>query len=463
MNRRSVVLLISVACVYIFASLAYYGWKNRWGAPMDTTIEVPLTLAMPYVDKQLQLAVEDFDDSIWQTLQPITVQMLHQISVPPRSETLVPQIDVRAFHDGSDAYFLIEWKDEAPNRVHGIDKFPDGVAAGFSLDREPPKASIMMGFQSTLNVWHWKADLDGKVWGIVGEDRYTSNVHYSYRQQTDIPTSEEKPTSACQDLLAIRPGTITPQTETSLTGRGRWQNGAWRVIIKRPMTTDDPERDAQFVPGRMNATFAVWNGDEGDRGSRKSISDWVFLEVGSQSKVPESPAPAIGLRETPHPVTPRGREMGVRTVLAGFGSPAILAAVSAAPAETPGEDAEPRVITILAKRFEYNPSKIVLQKGELVTLRLESLDVTHGLYLDGYDINIKARPGVIGKATFRADKSGRFTFRCSETCGAFHPYMIGFLTVEPNTRYLAFIACVVGVSVLAAGIVCFSKKRKETA
>ncbi len=75
----------------------------------------------------------------------------------------------------------------------------------------------------------------------------------------------------------------------------------------------------------------------------------------------------------------------------------------------------------------------------------------------------KTRPGVIGKATFRADKTGRFTFRCSETCGAFHPYMIGFLTVEPNTRYLGFIACVVGVSVLAAAVVFLSKKRKETA
>ncbi len=463
MNRRSVVLLISVACVYIFASLAYYGWKNRWGAPMDTTVEAPLTMAMPYLDKQLQLAVEDFDDSIWQTLQPVTIQMLHQISVPPRAKTIVPQIDVRAFHDGKDAYFLIEWKDDAPNRVHGIGEFPDAVAAGFSLDEDPPSASIMMGFQSPLNVWYWKADLDEKVWGTVADDRYTSNVHYTYRQQTDIPTSEDKPTIACQDLIAIRPGTITVKEKTSLTGRGQWHNDVWRVIIKRPMTTDDPQRDAQFVPGSMYTTFAVWNGAEGDRGSRKSISDWVVLKVESKSKAPESPAPSIGLRETPQPVTPSGREMGITTIRAGFGSPAILAAVSAAPAETPSEKVEPRVITILAKRFEYNPSKIVLQKGELVTLRLESLDVTHGLYLDGYGINIKARPGMIGKATFRADKPGRFTFRCSETCGAFHPYMIGFLTVEPNTRYLVFLFCVGGVSVLAAAFMFFSKKRKRTA
>ena len=420
MNRRSVVLLISVACLFIFAALAHYGWKTRWGAPMDTNVQSPLTLAMPYVDKQLQLAEGDFDDSIWQTLRSVTVQMLHQITVSPPSKSLVPQMDVRAFHNSKEAYFLFEWKDEAPSRVHGIDEFPDGVAIGLSLDTEPPSSSIMMGFRSPLNIWQWTANLDAKVWGKVGDDRYTSNVHYSYRQQTDIPTSEEKPTSACQDMIAIRPGTITPKNKTSVAGRGRWQEGSWRVIIKRAMTTDDPQRDAQFVPGKIHATFAIWDGDKGDRGSRKSISEWTVLEVDGSSD-----------------------------------------ASSSAAAQRPGEEAEPRVITILAKRFEYNPSKITLQKGELVTLRLESLDVTHGLYLDGYGINIKARPGVIGKATFRADNTGRFTFRCSETCGAFHPYMIGFLTVEPNNRYFGFIACAVGVCVLAAAVVFLSKKRER--
>ena len=117
---------------------------------------------------------------------------------------------------------------------------------------------------------------------------------------------------------------------------------------------------------------------------------------------------------------------------------------------------------VLAKRFVYTPSEITLQKGELVTLRMESLDVTHGLYIDGYGIDIKARPGVIGKATFRADKTGRFTFRCSETCGEFHPYMIGYLTVEPNRRYHLFVVACLGAGIVAA-IVLFRTRRKGVA
>ena len=100
---------------------------------------------------------------------------------------------------------------------------------------------------------------------------------------------------------------------------------------------------------------------------------------------------------------------------------------------------EPRLINITAKRFQYTPNRITVRKGERITIRMESLDVTHGLYVDGYGINIKARPGHVGMATFVADKTGRFSFRCSETCGEFHPYMIGFLEVTPNTRFNLFV------------------------
>jgi hypothetical protein len=120
-----------------------------------------------------------------------------------------------------------------------------------------------------------------------------------------------------------------------------------------------------------------------------------------------------------------------------------------------------RVIDIVAKRFEYTPNRISLKKGELVTLRMESLDVTHGLYLDGYEINIKARPGLIGKATFVADKPGRFTFRCSETCGEFHPYMIGFLEITPNTRFSIFLWAIGIAFVLILGLVLCRGKQEN--
>ncbi len=96
---------------------------------------------------------------------------------------------------------------------------------------------------------------------------------------------------------------------------------------------------------------------------------------------------------------------------------------------------EEKMITITARRFQYMPNIVRVRRGDVVTLRLLSEDVHHGLYLDGYELQTSALPGQAGVVRFVADKVGKFAFRCSVTCGAFHPYMIGYLKVEPDYRF----------------------------
>ena len=54
---------------------------------------------------------------------------------------------------------------------------------------------------------------------------------------------------------------------------------------------------------------------------------------------------------------------------------------------------EPRVITIAAQRFAFSPSEVRLKKGEPVTLRVSSADVTHGLYMKALGIDADIAPG----------------------------------------------------------------------
>jgi len=56
-----------------------------------------------------------------------------------------------------------------------------------------------------------------------------------------------------------------------------------------------------------------------------------------------------------------------------------------------------RHIAIDARRFSYSPSRIVVNKGDTVILQFSTSDVTHGLQLDGYPIELIARKGT----TFR--------------------------------------------------------------
>ena len=435
---RGVVWSICIISVLFFAGLVYYGWTHRWGGPMDTTVVEPAVLTMQRLDKTVTLDSPDMDAGIWEELAPVTIPLLHQVTAPPRGTTLVPRLDVRAFHDGRQAYFLFEWKDDEESRTHGVAEFPDCVAVAFSLAKDTPNHSIMMGFQSPVNIWQWKANLDSQFWNpSAPRGEASPNDYYTYEENAAFPERAPDVPSACQDIVAARPGTVTLKENIAVSGRGQWHDGTWRVIVTRSLTTNDPERDVQLQSGKTHIAFAVWNGDKGDRGSRKSMSEWVILDMQAARTAARGSFSSLST----------GKSLRLAPILSLAGP-----AVTEAP-QQPQEDEEPRVINITARRFEYEPSKITLQKGELVTFRLESLDVTHGLYLDGYGIQLKARPGLIGKATFRADKPGRFTFRCSETCGEFHPYMIGFLTVEPNSRFNVFFMITVGGAVVLALVV----------
>ena len=88
-----------------------------------------------------------------------------------------------------------------------------------------------------------------------------------------------------------------------------------------------------------------------------------------------------------------------------------------------------RTIQIEASSFDYNPSTITINPGDHITFELVATDVVHGLYLDGYDLNLTADPGQTARLTFTANKPGTFRFRCSVTCGPLHPFMIGKLNV----------------------------------
>lgn len=87
---------------------------------------------------------------------------------------------------------------------------------------------------------------------------------------------------------------------------------------------------------------------------------------------------------------------------------------------------------IKASSFQYTPEAIQVHSGDHVTIDLVATDVVHGLYIDGYDLNVTADPGQTASLSFVADRTGSFRFRCSVTCGALHPFMIGKFNVGSN-------------------------------
>ncbi|NIS68885.1 MAG: hypothetical protein GTO12_07995, partial [Proteobacteria bacterium] len=81
--------------------------------------------------------------------------------------------------------------------------------------------------------------------------------------------------------------------------------------------------------------------------------------------------------------------------------------------QTTGPEASRRIV-LEARSFAYDPSVIRVRRGERVRLVLRSMDVTHGLLLEGYGVSIRAIPGLEAWAEFTADREGKFVFRCNQ-------------------------------------------------
>jgi len=91
--------------------------------------------------------------------------------------------------------------------------------------------------------------------------------------------------------------------------------------------------------------------------------------------------------------------------------------------------AEERVIRIVAKKFEFNPSEITLKKGEPVVLELTSEDVTMGFAASDLNVDVEIPPGKVTVVRLVPDKEGTFGFHCDVFCGDGHEDMGGRIVV----------------------------------
>ncbi len=90
-----------------------------------------------------------------------------------------------------------------------------------------------------------------------------------------------------------------------------------------------------------------------------------------------------------------------------------------------------QTVDIAAERFSFTPSEIKTILGTTLTIRLTSDDTSHGFRIIGTNINVEVPKRGRGTTTvaFRPETAGRYTFECSQLCGAGHSFMRGTLIV----------------------------------
>lgn len=108
----------------------------------------------------------------------------------------------------------------------------------------------------------------------------------------------------------------------------------------------------------------------------------------------------------------------------------VVAATVAAVASAPARADEPRVIPVVARRFEFEPKEIRLKKGESVVLEVTSQDVTHGFFSRKFGFDEDLAPGKTVRVPIRADEAGPYLVLCDHYCGSGHGGMKMTIVVE---------------------------------
>lgn len=159
----------------------------------------------------------------------------------------VKKLEVRAAHNGRDIFFHLAWESPTPNlEIGDVGIFPDGVAVLLpfkSPDQTPIKEMGSKDYPT--NSWYWRPDF------------------------------EEKP----KNQVAHGLSTSLYTEQSSLVSHSKWQDGSWHVVISRPLAVKEEAVNLK-AGNETTIGFAVWEGNNGERGGVKAFSkEWRKLIV----------------------------------------------------------------------------------------------------------------------------------------------------------------------------------------
>jgi heme/copper-type cytochrome/quinol oxidase subunit 2 len=109
---------------------------------------------------------------------------------------------------------------------------------------------------------------------------------------------------------------------------------------------------------------------------------------------------------------------------------AVILALSGRPGTSAAQDANLVEFEVIARQFEFAPSRLEVPQGAKVRIQVRSEDRTHGFSIRKLRIDkIVPASGKGVTIEFEAKEAGTFEILCSESCGDGHKDMKGSLVV----------------------------------
>jgi DMSO reductase family type II enzyme heme b subunit len=201
------------------------------------------------------------DDPRWKKAPPVTFFLVPQLVAKERFFTPSNDtITVRALYDAKDIALLLEWDDrtksipgdERAEKISDPGIAEDSVAVQLPVEipKGMEKPYFGMGDEAhPVTLWQWKSG--------------TSSA----------PESAALLTARGFGKIEKR----APQ-DAGLQAKGSYRDGTWRVVMQRPLAAADPKNDIAFAEGVfIPVAFAAWDGSNGEKGSRHTMTTWYWL------------------------------------------------------------------------------------------------------------------------------------------------------------------------------------------
>jgi DMSO reductase family type II enzyme heme b subunit len=202
------------------------------------------------------------DDQAWKDVPVNYYPLVGQVIEEPRLFTpMIVGVELQAVHNGKEIAVRLVWDDRTeskPGTDKGEEIYADAIALQFPSKRPegPERPYFLMGDSAhPTDLWYWRNDPGTAV--LVQTTGYKS----------------------------FQPG----ENAGGLESHGLFDNGQYRLVLRRALGTKNADKEAQFPVGQF-VPFAVtaWDGSNGEHGGgKRTVMSWYNMYIEPEpSKAP---------------------------------------------------------------------------------------------------------------------------------------------------------------------------------
>lgn len=228
------------------------------------------------------------DDSAWAAVERFYIPLVGQIIQKPRwFAPTVAGVWVQALHNGDQLALRLAWHDPSRSPDSTWTQWQAAVLAamepkeGDSVGMDPRPDAIAVQFPRRV------PEGMERPYFLMGDARAPVYLWY-WRSAPEAPV----------EALARGLGNVEPLAgeASALTASATFENGEWRLVLRRRLATADTVNRLQFPVGTaVPIAFFAWDGDNGEEGERGAISTWYYLYLDSSTPVAVYVAPVVAI------------------------------------------------------------------------------------------------------------------------------------------------------------------------